>query len=70
MIKLSESPIMGYIMIAFGLIVIGFGISFGPKNFVDAQKFVEMRGLAEREVNSNYARWDITLAVNHGKKDI
>lgn len=70
MIKLSEKPIMGYILIAFGLLAIGFGISFGPKNFVDAQKFVEVRGLAEREVISNYARWDITLAVNHGKKDL
>lgn len=70
MVKLSESPIMGYILIAFALIAIGFGISFGPQNFVDAQKFVEVRGVAEREVNSNFARWDVTFVVNHGKKKL
>ena len=49
------------IILAIGIIVLGFNIKGGIDNFVDKDRQVTVKGLAEREVPASRVTWPIVL---------
>ncbi len=53
------TPIIGSIVIAAGLLGHGLSVRSGLKSFTSRDRVVDVRGLAEREVNANQVTWPI-----------
>ncbi len=53
------TPIIGSIVIAAGLLGLGLSVRSGLKSFTSRDRVVDVRGLAEREVNANQVTWPI-----------
>lgn len=53
------TPIIGSIVIAAGLLGLGLSVRSGLKSFTERDRVVDVRGLAEREVNANQVTWPI-----------
>ncbi|MGN0228292.1 MAG: SIMPL domain-containing protein [Muribaculaceae bacterium] len=49
------------IILAIGIIVLGFNIKGGIDNFVDKDRIVTVKGLAEREVPASRVTWPIVI---------
>ena len=53
------APVIGSVVIAAGILALGLCIRSGLKSFSDRDRVVDVRGLAEREVNANQVTWPI-----------
>ena len=60
-IDMKKGYIAEAIILAIGIIVLGFNIKGGIDNFVDKDRQVTVKGLAEREVPASRVTWPIVL---------
>lgn len=58
---MGKSNILSATIIAAGIVVLGFCLKSGIDNFVNKGRNVEVKGLAEREVEANKVTWPITI---------
>ena len=59
----SISPFAA-ILVAAGLAACGWFVGAGIRYFKDAERYVSVKGLAEREVPANLAIWPIVYSVS------
>ena len=59
----SSSPLAA-LLVAVGLAVGGWFVGSGIRYFKDAERYVSVKGLAEREVPANLAIWPIVYSVS------
>ena len=57
----KKSSIISASILALGIVIMGFCLKAGIDNFVNKGRNVEVKGLAEREVEANKVTWPITL---------
>lgn len=65
MYRIGLSGIIGAALVALGLVGLGVTLSQGIQKFKAAERSVEVKGLAEREVPANLAIW----GINHTDAD-
>lgn len=58
---MEKSNILSATIIAAGIVVLGICLKSGIDNFVNKGRNVEVKGLAEREVEANKVTWPITI---------
>lgn len=57
----KKSSIISASILALGIVIMGFCLKAGIDNIVNKGRNVEVKGLAEREVEANKVTWPITL---------
>ena len=55
----AKSIIIASALIAAAIVVLGFALKGGIDRFADRDRVVTVRGLCEKEVNSNKVTWPI-----------
>jgi len=59
----TPSPVPGHLLIAIAIAAAGWLVGNGLTNIRTADRFVSVKGVAEREVKADLALWPIQLAV-------
>ncbi len=60
---MNKSTVIGSVILAVSICVLGFCIKAGIDNFAFRDRVVTVRGLAERTVEADYVTWPMTYAV-------
>ena len=55
--------LVGAVVLAVGLIAGGFAVGSGIRNFRSADRFVSVKGIAEKEVKANLALWPLRVTA-------
>ena len=56
---MKQTNIIASVVLAAGLLALGLCVRSGLNSFTDRQRVVDVKGLAEREVNANLVTWPI-----------
>ncbi len=56
---MKQTNIIASVVLAAGLLALGLCVKSGLNSFTDRQRVVDVKGLAEREVNANLVTWPI-----------
>lgn len=56
---MKKQNIISAAILAVGLLALGLCVKSGLNSFNDSQRVVDVKGLAEREVNANVVTWPI-----------
>lgn len=63
--SVTVAAVIGALLVAAGLVGLGFALSWGLQQFRAAERSVEVKGLSERDVPANLAIW----TLSHGDAD-
>jgi hypothetical protein len=61
--RINVSWLIASILIALGLMVGGFAVRSGIRGFRSADRFVTVKGIAEKEVKANLALWPLRITA-------